>query len=138
VSAFSPPEGGLDFEALVPPLCGWCHGSHTCAERAVETQYGWNSLVNVLFPSWRLEPLGAEGQLGSMAAGNRLMLPPLAEGTQVESQVVLHRSNREVLQAEPVANAAFAPVLRRKFLGGKVRLEVAEKLIFRTSDAKSP
>jgi len=50
---------------------------------SVETQYGWNSLVNVLCPSWRLEPVGAEGQLGSMAAGNNLMLPLTAEGAQV-------------------------------------------------------
>lgn len=35
---------------------------------------------------WRLEPLGAEGQLGSMAAGNKKNGKPLAEGVQVQTR----------------------------------------------------
>jgi hypothetical protein len=35
----------------------------------------------------------AEGQLGSMAAGNTIMVPPIAEIVQVQTQGFLHNSN---------------------------------------------
>ena len=42
--------------------------------------------MNDLCPSKRLEPVGAEGQLGSMAAGNSFIVPLALAGTQVQSQ----------------------------------------------------
>src|SRR5438552_15204092 len=47
----------------------------------------------MIFSLWRLEPGGAEGQLGSMAAGNIIMLPPRPEKAQAQTHVVLHNSN---------------------------------------------
>jgi hypothetical protein len=59
----------------------------------VLTQRGWNSLMNEIRPSWRPELVGAEGQLGSMAAGNTLMVPPVAYRWQVQTPVDLHKGN---------------------------------------------
>ena len=42
---------------------------------------------------WRLELEGAEGQLESMAAGNFIMVPLLAEAAQAQTDFVLHRRN---------------------------------------------
>jgi len=47
----------------------------------------------MIFSVWRLEPGGAEGQLGSMAAGNTMMVPPKPEKAQAQTHVVLHNSN---------------------------------------------
>ena len=49
------------------------------------------------FSVWRLESEGAEGQHGSVATRNTLMLLMKALLVQVPSQEVLHRSNREAL-----------------------------------------
>jgi len=45
----------------------------------------------IFFPFERPEPDGAEGQPGSLAIGNTMIVLPHADFAQVQSHVILHR-----------------------------------------------
>lgn len=68
-----------------------------------------NSLVNDLCPFWRLELRDAEGQHGSVAAGNIDDVTRTPPGAQVQSTAVFHRNDR----SSAAANSAI------KFLTAK-------------------
>lgn len=68
----------------------------------------------IFFPFERPEPDGAEGQPGSLAIGNNMIVLPCADFAQVQSHVILHRiklHNGAGLNLQPPSDQS-APLAR--------------------------